>query len=96
MGRIGTTHCAAFGDDLMLDAMREFDETERAAPTSWRTRSPMSDAIVLPESGAAKRGDSDGLFYRRQAPMREVIKIAFRRENITWSLARCRVAAGSV
>src|ERR1700723_4758355 len=43
----------------------------------------MSDAIVLPESGAAEpRRTPTVYFIDDSATMREVIKIAFRRENI--------------
>src|SRR5580698_9197421 len=43
----------------------------------------MSDAIVLPEAGAAEpRRTPTVYFIDDSATMREVIKIAFRRENI--------------
>src|SRR5260221_11971515 len=55
----------------------------------------MSDAIVLPENGAAEaRRTPTVYFIDDSATMREVIKIAFRRENI--NVITCADAASAL
>ena len=54
----------------------------------------MSDAILLPEAGAAEpRRTPTVYFIDDSATMREVIKIAFRRENI--NVVTCADAASA-
>ncbi len=55
----------------------------------------MSDAIVLPEAGAAEpRRTPTVYFIDDSATMREVIKIAFRRESI--NVVTCADAASAL
>ena len=68
--------------DLLLDAMREFDETEREAEENLRNRS-RGEGVVMSETETLTAARIPTVYFiDDSATMREVIKIAFRKENI--------------
>jgi len=77
--------------DLMLDAMREYDEGTRDMRT--RKRYERSDDHSTAGEVPAKRTPTV-YFIDDSATMREVIKIAFRRENI--NVITCADAASAL